>query len=264
MDKIVRILQTEMEKPGLFSLFHILWVAGIIAFTVLLCILFKDCKKKTFKTILLISWIVLIIFEILKQITRSFHFGDNGDMWFEYDHYHLPFHLCSAVYYVIPVYLLLKDENSFLYKALTGFISTYFILSGLIVVIYNSIVMTNYIFINIQTMLHHGLIVTIGCLTFTKHRQVYNIKYFFKSLAVLAAFILAAIIINILITPVSLHGIDMFYLNPLQVTSLPVAGLIQEHAGFIPYLLCYLIVVFGLGMLIYAIESLIIKKNKSL
>ena len=64
---------------------------------------------------------------------------------------------------------------------------------------------------------------------------------------------------NMLLTPVA-DGIDMFYVNPYEVSVLPVINEIHRNAGFIPYLAVYLAIVALSGFFVYAVEALIAGK----
>jgi hypothetical protein len=51
----------------------------------------------------------------------------------------------------------------------------------------------------------------------------------------------------------------MFFLNPLQITTLPLVDVVQREAGFFVYLLGYLAVIAGLAFLMYFVETSIYK-----
>ena len=216
-----------MEIPGMFSWFHILCLILIFGMTFLLSFFFKDASEKTYKRILLFFWIVLLVFEVLKQLVKTFHFG-NPSYW-EYDPYDFPFHLCSMVLYFLPILIFVK-RNGFLVDGAKGFMAFLILFAGLGVCIYTDMVMTRFIFINIQTMVHHGSQVILGVFVF-----VWNNLAFYP------------------------RGIDMFFLNPLQITTLPLVDVVQREAGFFVYLLGYLAVIAGLAFLMYFIETSIYK-----
>ena len=91
------------------------------------------------------------------------------------------------------------------------------------------------------------------------NRKTINFKTFLRGLIVLGIFTVLAIIVNIIIEPIS-DGIDMFYVNPLRVTSLPIINVIQEKHGFIPYLIVYLLINVALAFITYSVSMLIIHK----
>ncbi|MBO7078534.1 MAG: YwaF family protein, partial [Bacilli bacterium] len=229
----------------------------IIGVTILVSIKFKDCSYKTYKIIMGLSWGVCLIMEILKQLVLSYNYGNPS--YFYYDFYNLPFHLCSTIYYIVPILLLInKEKNSTLNDALTGFMCFFVLYAGLAVVFYNDIVMSDRVYTNFQTMAHPGIQVVLGVFMFVWNRKSINFKTFLRSLIVLAIFTTLAIIVNISLYNVS-GGIDMFYVNPYEVSVIPVINAIHENVGFIPYLIVYLICVVALGLLTYLLLMLFIK-----
>ena len=257
MADIIRFFQAEMDKPGLFSLFHIISLIIILGITIFISVVFKNCKEKTYKRIIFVFWSICIILEIMKQIIKSFVYGPPHH--FIYSFYDFPFHMCSTMFYLAPVLIFMKREkHPNLYDSITGYMCFFVLFAGLVVVLYNQVVMSNLIFTNIQTMIHHGAQVVLGVFMVVWNRDRLSLKMFFESLIVLAIFIVLAIIINTILTPY-VDGIDMFYLNPLQVSSIPIASDIQANAGFIVYLLVYLIGIFSIGLIFYFIEKGLIK-----
>lgn len=263
MIEFIHAFQGEMTKPGLFSLFHIISLIIIIIITIIISYKFKNCNSKTYKIILFIAWLICLIFEIMKQLVLSLHYGENS--YFEYDFYHLPFHLCSSIYYIVPLILLInKDKHPSIVTALEIYMCTFVLLGGMIVIIYNDLVMSNLIYTNIQTMVHHGMQVIIGVFIFVWNRNKFILKDFIKSIPVILLFIAIAIIIDVIIFK-SGHEIDMFYVNPYQISAIPILYLIQEKLGYIVYLITYTILLILGSFIVYLIQVLITNKvNKSL
>ena len=254
MGEFIHLLQKQMEVPGLFSLFHIIWILIILLVTIIISYRFKNCSYKTYKIIMAICFFICLVMEIFKQLVLSYNYGSPS--YFHYDFYNLPFHLCSTIYYIVPILLLInKDKHKALNESLTGFMCFFVLFGGLIVVLYNSIVMSERMYTNIQTMVHHGIQVILGVFMFVWNRKEISIKTFYKSLIILGIFTILAIVVNISLFKKS-GGIDMFYVNPYEVSVIPVINTIHEKAGFIPYLIVYLFFVVFLGFLTYLIEML--------
>ena len=249
-----------MEIPGMFSWFHILCLILILGMTFFLSFFFKDTSEKTYKRILLFFWIVLLVFEVLKQLVKTFHYG-NPSYW-EYDPYDFPFHLCSMVLYFLPILIFVKRDG-FLVDGAMGFMAFLILFAGLGVCIYTDMVMTRFIFINIQTMVHHGSQVILGVFVFVWNRKRITIHTYWRSLVLFAIVAIFAVSINLAFYP---QGIDMFFLNPLQITTLPLVDVVQREAGFFVYLLGYLAVIAGLAFLMYFLETsiykLVLKRKK--
>ena len=255
MEKIISFFQGQMERPGVFSWFHIVGVLLIIAATILISYFFKDAKEKTYKRILLVSWIILVVFEIIKQLVRSYYPG-NPSYW-EYDFYNFPFHICSMCLYMLPILIFVKREKhpSFT-DAINGFSCFIGFIGGIIVVAYPEMVMTKFIFINIQTLVHHGLQVILGVFIFVWNRKTITIKTYFSSLIVFMVCATIALIINVSLYP---REIDMFYLNPYLITTMPLANIVQEKAGFVVYAILFILAIFGAAYLVYFVETRIYK-----
>ena len=254
MGEFIHFFQKQMEVPGLFSLFHIICILIIVLVTIIISCKFKNCSYKTYKIIMAISFLICLVMEILKQLILSYNYGNPS--YFHYDFYNFPFHLCSTIYYIVPILLFInKDKNKLLYESLTGFMCFFVLFGGIIVVLFNSLVMSERMYTNIQSMAHHGIQVVLGVFMFVWNKKEINIKTFFKSLIVLSIFTVLAIIINVSLFKIS-DGIDMFYVNPYEVSVIPVINTIHEKAGFIPYLIVYLFVVILLGFLTYFVSML--------
>ena len=255
MEEVLHWLQGEMERPGLFSWFHLLFLALILVATVLVSVLGRNAKYSTYRRILFFGWLLLIVMEVVKQLVRTFHYGSPS--YWEYDFYHLPFHMCSMPLYLLPiVFLTPEKKRSSFTEAIEGFLSLYVLFAGLLVVLYNDVVMSTLTYTNIQSMIHHGTQVVLGVYILVYRRACFSLKTWAKSIPVFLFLCLAAILVNCSVHVLT-DGIDMFYLNPFSVTSVPGASYLQGTYGFWVYLLLYLLALTGVALLTYGIYSLI-------
>ena len=166
------------------------------------------------------------------------------------------------IYYIAPIlFFINKEKHPFLYDALVGFMGIFVLFGGVIVVLYNEIVMTNLLFINIQTMVHHGIQVILGVFIVTWNRKTFDISTFIKSILILAIYTILAIIVNVILTPIA-DGIDMFYVNPYEESILPVINQIHTNVGYFAYLVVYLSIIILYGFITYFIEALSINHGK--
>lgn len=254
MAEFIHYLQGEMETPSLLSFFHIVVIATILLTTVLISVFFKNCKEKTYKRILLIGWVICIVLEIFKQIIKSFHNGNPS--YFEYNFYDFPFHLCSMIFYMLPMLIFLnKDKHKNLIEALNGFISFFGLFAGIVVVFVPTFVFSRLIFTNVQSMVHHGTQVVLGVFIFVWNRKEITTKTYLKSLIVLIITMVLAIGVNLLLYPLSKDGIDMFYINPRQYNNLPIFSTIQRECGYFVYLITYIISISAFGFLTFLTEK---------
>ena len=105
-ERIVFALQKTAERPSGYGWFHLLFFFLVVAVTIILCVFFRKISEKKFKTIIFIFWIVMVLFEVYKQIVYSF--SVDGAVW-DYQWYSFPFQFCSTPLYVLPFLIFLKD-----------------------------------------------------------------------------------------------------------------------------------------------------------
>ena len=258
MIDFLHFFQYQVEKPVMFGAFHLVCVALTIIAAVAVSAGFKNCSDKTYRRVIFVCWLICLILEIIKQPVKSLYRGE--EPYFKYSFYDLPFHLCSTIYYIAPVLFLMKREkHPAVYDAFCWFCGIFVLLGGIIVVLYNDIVMSETLFFNLQSMAHHGIQVVLGVFIVVRNRGKFNINSYLKALAVLGVYTVLAIAVNVILTPVA-DGIDMFYVNPYEVSVLPLINEVHRSAGFIPYLAVYLTIVALGGFVVYAVEALIAGK----
>ena len=251
MEEFLHFLQGEMEVPGVFSWFHFLMLIPIIGGTILISLFFKDAKEKTYKRILFIFWIVIIVLEIFKQIIKAFHYGSPS--YWEYSVRDFPFSICSMIYYFIPIILFVdKEKHPKLVDTANGYMCFISLFMGVLVCLYTDMVMSRLIFINVQSLIHHGTQVILGVYIYVWNRKTISIKTTYRSLIAFAITVVIAIIINISFYP---NFINMFFINPMFITNLPVGNIIQEKAGYPVYLILFLIAVSLVTYLTYFVET---------
>ena len=246
MEEFLHFLQGEMEVPGIFSWFHFVMLIPIIGLTIFISMFFKNTSEKVYKRILLIFWIVLLVLELFKQLIKSFHYGSPS--YWEYSVRDFPFSICSMIYYFIPIILFVnKEKHPKLVDTAVGYLCLISLTMGLVVCIYTNMVMTNLIFINIQSLIHHGSQVILGVFIFVYNRKSISIKTVYRTLI---AFLITAAIAN-----------------PTRITNLPIGNIVQEKAGYAVYLILFLLLIGGVTFLTYFVETsiykLVIKKKAS-
>lgn len=208
--------------------------------------------------ILFVFWITLIIFEIIKQLVKSFHYGPPS--YWEYSIRDFPFSVCSMVYYLTPIILFVnKEKHPKIVDTAVGYSCFICLTTGLIVCIYTDMVVSNFIFINIQTLVHHGALFVMGIFIYVWNRKTITIKTFYRTLIAFVISAIIAIIINLAFYP---NFINMFFINPTRITNLPIGNIIQEKAGYPVYLIVFLTAVSLMTYLAYFVETSIYKALK--
>ena len=263
---IIRLLQAEMPEPHSYGWLHFLWVLIIGAFTVFLCVRFKNSPDSVVRKISLIVAIVLIIFDIYKQITfdgnLSYSF-EEGTFMFDYSWHAFPFQLCSTPHYVLPFIIFLKDSR--LRDCFIGYMIFFSLVGGLCVFVYPEDCLVSTIGVNIQTMLHHGMQISLAFLYAVHERKKINIKYFLRSIPVFVTFVSIALGLNLLVNEIFLakgvvgaEGFNMFYIGPIVDCSLPVLNIIYPLLPYPVFLALYIFGFIFLGFLLYLLFRFIL------
>ncbi len=255
---LLAFLETEMPTPTSYDWYHLMWIGIIIVFTAFMCIKFKDCSDKTLRLISLIVFITLVVFDIYKQVTYDWVNYDEatGSFVWDYSWYSFPFQLCSSPHYILPFIIWLPDSKA--RDAAIGFMAFFSIVGGLCVYAYPESCFTYSIGVNIQTMLHHGMQITLGVLYAAHERRKLDIKYYLRSVPVFATLLGIAMILNVIVhNALRANGMDdtfnMFFVSPYHNCSLPILDQISLN---IPYPLFFLIYLFGfilLGFIVFGI-----------
>lgn len=263
-EKIVNALDKSMETPTNYGWFHLMFIAIVILTTVLLCIYFKDCKKKTFRNIVLGCWILIILLEIYKQINFAFNL-ENGIVTWDYSWYAFPFQFCSTPLYLLPFIVFLNDgklKDSFL-----AYMTTFSFFGGLVVFIYPNDVFISTIGINVQTMIHHGLQIILGIFFVVYNRNRFDLKFYLKSIPLFGVMILIALVLNISIYHILQNlnmddTFNMFYISPYFECTLPILSNVYNATPYIVFLFIYIFGFVLISFIIYYVEQLIIKLSK--
>ena len=147
-----------METPPSFGWFHLMWVA--ITFLALIPLLRfpKQQSQDHVRRVVLTTAIIVIVLEVYKQINYSFSY--EGGIVFDYQWYAFPFHFCSTPMYVGLLAGFIKKGK--LHTSLCAYLATYAVFAGTAVMIYPNDAFVRTIGINIQTMICHGSMITIG------------------------------------------------------------------------------------------------------
>ena len=255
MEDFVHFLQGTMEEPGIISWFHFIALIPIIAGAILLPLFFKNAEEKVYKRILFIFWILLIVLEIFKQLVQSFHYGEPS--YWEYSVRDFPFSICSMVYYLIPIILWVRRErHPKIVDAATGYLCFICLTMGVVVCVYTKMVTSTFIYINVQTFVHHGSLVVLGVFIYVWNRKRITVRTVYRSLIAFAITAAIAIIINVAFYP---RFINMFFINPTRITNLPVGSIVQEKAGYPVYLIAFLTVIAAATFFTYFVETSIYK-----
>lgn len=246
LGKLFLILEAKMTTPEAFGWFHILsWIVSI-AVGIWLCKKFKSPDEKTMRRILFAIAIVCVVLEIYKQTVYSFSYS-GGIFDFDYQWYAFPFQFCSTPMYVQLLASLVKKGK--IHDALCDFLATYAVFAGLCVMIYPGDVFSSLVGINIQTMVCHGSMLSVGIFLFGSGYVKPEYKTILKAIPVFASAVGLAMAMNeIMYLSGILNGetFNMFFISRHFAPSLPVYSLVQEAIPF-PWCTIIYIAVFSLA-----------------
>lgn len=254
---VLKFLDTPMEEPTAYGWFHLLFFVLSVVAGILLCLCFKNSKKHATPIVFTTAVIVLVL-EIYKMINFGFSYEDGISYSFPWGSF--PFQFCSTPMYVgLLVGLFRKGK---IHDALGAYLATYAVFAGLCVMVYPGDVFIETIGINIQTMICHGSMITVGIyLLGSGHVKAEN-KTILKAIPVFVAMVAIAMGLNEWAYRSGLleeHFFNMFYFSPYADPHLPVYSNVQNALGvanplsFIIYvaaftLAAYLMLVIAMGI----------------
>ncbi|NWH11179.1 YwaF family protein [Acholeplasma laidlawii] len=264
MKYLLDLLNSDMIKPESYqslskSWFHYLSLVITILVIIKLTKTFKTADDIKLKRMLLVFGIVMLILEIYKQII--FTYQVNAYQWYAF-----PFQFCSTPMYLFVIYGLNKNKKVDQY--LLSFLATYSTFAGIAVMLYPADVFIETIGINIQTIVHHGLMAAVGfSLLLTKAKI--SFKYFLKGSAVFSVLMVIAMIMNWVF---NMQGIDatfnMFFINERFGSHLPI---LMDIEPLVPHLAFLAIYLFGFSfvasiifMIGYLFRTIIYKEKYKL
>lgn len=250
-EKVLRLLDAEMETPPLYGWFHLLAFAVVIAATVVLCRLHRKARpEKVSNTVLVIS-LLAILLEIYKQINFNLAYGDGLGVRLELQLYCFPWQFCSTPMYAGLLAGLTRKGR--VHDAMCAYLATYSVFAGACVMFYPGDVFVSTIGINIQTMFCHGSMLVIGVYLFVTGHVRAELRTMLKAIPVFVAFVIIAIILNEAAYYTGLleeHEINMFYISRHCEPHLPVYSSVQE---MLPYPLCLIAYILGFSAAAFVI-----------
>jgi len=245
-ERILNFLNAQMLEPLPYGWFHLMMFGLIIGLTIFLVIKYRNANDKTVKRILLIFSLIMITLEIYKQL--NFSYNGSTDTW-DYQWYAFPFQFCSVPMYVMLIASLVKKGK--VENALYAFLGTYTLFAGIAVMLYPNDVFVTTAGINIQTMIHHGFMLTIGVYMLASKRVPLNVKSVLKASIVFSIILVMAISMNYITHFAGLgETFNMFFVSPYHGTHLPVLSLIYPLVPYVIYLFIY---AFGFTLVSYIV-----------
>ncbi len=229
---IFEVFNAKMQEPRAFGIFHLSFFALSVMLGVFLLRKEPAPSEKFVKKVLLTASLIVITFEIYKQIVFSFTYS-NGELHFRYAWRFFPFQFCSTPMYAGLVAAATKQRR--LHAALCSFLATYCLAAGLGVMLFPQEVFTDIIGVNIQTMVCHGSMITVGIyLLFSRYVSASG-KTLLRAMPVFIVLVLLAATLNEIVFKSGILGgqtFNMFFISPYFKASLPVYAEIFQWLPF--------------------------------
>lgn len=243
-------LTGTMPKPHSFGLMHITCLLIIIYLTFKLITSCLDVDEKTFRKILSFFYLIMLVLELIKQVSFSVSYIDNK-LVFEYDASIFPFQLCSTPLYVLPLIIVLKDSK--FRDSCISYISTFCVFGGLTITLFPGYVFGTSVIGNFQTLVHHSLQVLTGTYIAFYYRNKFNYSFFKKGVYFFQGAFLIALFMNILAPLFTTDEFNMFFIGPVYATSLFILKEIYSYVPHIVFLLLYNVGFMLISYVIYRI-----------
>ena len=246
---VLSFLDTSMETPQPYGWFHILFF--ILSFLVLIPLL-RYPEKPTRDHVRCVVWItaaIVAVLEVYKQINYSFSYENR--IFYDYQWYAFPFQFCSTPMYIGLLAGVFKKGK--IHESLCAYLATYALFAGLSVMVYPVSVFISTIGINLQTMICHGSMITIGIYLFATGYVPLKCKTVLKAMPVFAVTVAMAAIMNEIAFRSGLlerETFNMFFISPYCEPSLPVYSLVQAH---VPFPWCLILYILGFTAAAYLV-----------
>lgn len=225
-NKMWEFLEVRAQPPAVGGWFHLVsWVIAIAA-GILLCRLLKDGEKYAPRVVVPIAVLVILL-----EVYKIFHFGMlQGKGTFSFPWKYFPFQFCSTPMFVGLLTAFFPKGK--VRDSLYAYLATFAVFAGLCVMIYPGQVFVPTVGINVQTMVCHGSMITVGIYLFGSGCVKVEHKTVLKALPVFAVTVLMAIGLNEWAHHVGLTPeFNMFYFSPYGEPFLVLYADIQRALG---------------------------------
>lgn len=226
IENILRFLDAQWETPTLYGTYHIICLVLMFAVAILLCVLWTKGIIKNVRNVVLVTAIVVLVFEIYKQINYTFGVGDAG-ITVDYLWYAFPWQFCSTPLYIGLLAGLTKGKP---HDHFCSYLSTYALFAGLAVMLYPGDVFTSTIGICIQTVICHGSMVVIAIFLFYTEHVSTDWSTLWKATPIFGIALSIAVGLNELshVVGIDTEGFNMFFVSRWNDSTLPVYSLVHN------------------------------------
>ena len=247
MKKLMLLLKAEMEVPQVLGTFHIVAILLTLITTVVICLLFHNADEKTFRVVIVTIWAIMFTMEAVRQFSVSYTFQEDGSLSWRYDWGKFPLQLCDSPLYVLLPIALMKDGK--VRDAFSFYSVTYVLLGGVSTYVLISTTFGPYVYLNVQTLAHHGLQIVSAMLILMHNRKRLSWLGFRNAIFVFLGVVTAATLFNVImhwIVPDQV--INMCFISPYFKKTMPILNDAWHALHWAPTILLY---VFGVTFLAF-------------
>lgn len=265
-NRVLEILDTRMTCPEPYGWFHLLFFALAIAAGVLLCVFAKK-DAASVRRVVLVTSIVVLLLEVYKLL--NFGFSYEGEITYSFPWYAFPFQFCSTPMYVG---LLAGLTRGRMHRCACAYLATYAVFAGLCVMIHPGDVFVETVGINIQTMVCHGSMLSIGIYLLGTDYVAAVHKTLLRAVPVFIGAVVVAMGLNEWAYRSGLleeHYFNMFYFSPHTDPHLPLYSDVQNALGvanplsFIIYVAGFTLGAYAVLLIAMGIRTWILRKRKA-
>lgn len=225
LNRIWDLFEIRMETPPSYGWFHILWCVLSVVAGVLLCIWLKDGRRYAPRVVFVTAVIVAGL-----ECYKLLHFGLlQGGGTFAFPWKYFPFQFCSTPMYAGLLVGVFRKGR--FHDSLCAYLATFAVFAGLCVMIYPAGVLVRTVGINIQTMICHGSMITVGIYLFGSGYVSTRRKTVMKAVPLFLVAVVVAMVLNEWAYRVGIEGFNMFYFSPYAEPHLVVFSDIQRALG---------------------------------
>lgn len=251
---LLDLFELKMQKPIAYapfeqSWFHYLSLLLMVVYTVILTINFKRTNDIGVRRTLRNIGIALLIFEVYKQVTFSYH----ADGTWSFQWYAFPFQFCSTAMYMMFIVGISKSKTMYEYGL--AFLASFTMFAGIAVMFYPVTVFVDTIGINIQTMFYHGSMAAVGLALVFSGKVSHSYQTVIKGMIPMTIVILMAVLMNGLFNRYMPDSgtFNMFFINPAYDSGLVILNDIQPLVSPVMFIVIYFLGISFVSFIVFKI-----------
>ena len=230
------------DKPAPFGIFHLSWLSLCILLSAMLGVWGNRHGRKITDVTVLCAGGSLLLLEAYKQLYSFFILSG----W-QYDFSIFPFQFCSLPLYLYCIAPFLPDGK--IKETLYQFLGLFGTMGGCLVMAYPRFY--DRVSLSVHTMLWHTVMISIGVLILFS--RGYGRSWKREVLPASIVFLISvtvATVLNVILTPLAIYSpnpLNLFYMSPYKSTYFLLIRDVQTQLGWLPSLLCYILLFIFVG-----------------